>query len=159
MLTTRGLGGSQQLLCTFGHGTYDVVIIPPEEDEDNVGGGRKQFQVSPRRIYLKKRVGEPTFGLEDIAQPAIVLEIEGQDYELVEGKPPTAKQAIAELPIKEFEEKIERAMVELGISKSKAAKALQKRAAKELRGIKRLQKELSDDDDEAFWVLLQLSDM
>lgn len=159
MLATRGMGGPRQLLATAGHGRYSVVIVePPDELEPGVGGGRKQFQVSPKKIWLRKTKPEARVKYEDIFPEEFVLEIEGEDYELVEGKPPTAAQAIATLPIKELEEKIERAQKALGVSKSVAKKALQKRAAKELRGLKQLQSELAADDED-FFILLMLADM
>ncbi len=159
MLCTRGMGGPQQLLCTAGHGSYSVVIIEPEpETPDNIGGTKKQFQVMHKRIWLRKKKEPAKLQIEDVFPEEFILEIEGEEYGLIEGKPPTVKEAIAEFPIKEFEEKIERAMKELGVAKSKARKAMEKRVAKEIRALKDLQKELAADDED-FFVLLMLSEL
>jgi len=87
MLATRGLG-PVNLLCTAGLGPYKAyIVVPPDEDKPGLGGTKKQFEVMPRRIFIRSKVGEPTLRLADI-KPEEVEEILSKATEIVvEGEP------------------------------------------------------------------------
>lgn len=166
---TRGLGGPVHQLNTAGLGVWAVYVIPEEEYDTGAGGAKKQFreyQVVPRRIWLRKKVGEPTIRLADIrperADEALkgVTEvvIEGEPYLVAVGPEPTPKQALEMLPPHELEAKIEAVKAELGVVRAEAIKALKVRAKKEIKAAKEYKATLVRDDEE-FILLLILSEV
>jgi len=163
MLTTRGLGPSSAL-CTFGLGPY-VVIAVEVEDVAGVGGGKAQFEVAAHKIWIRKKKGPPTFRAKDVFVPVerapvpdkVLLRIEGEEYAILEGKPPTAFQALKLLPKAELEKRIDMARKELAVGRKAARKALVTRAIKEIRAAERLRRELFADDEE-FLLLVMMAD-
>ena len=120
-------------------------------------GGR----VVARRIYIRR---PPSIRAKDVfpetepkpevePKQEIKVEVEGVTYELKIGRPPSAKEAVKELPAERLEEKIQVAMKELMVTRKEARKALIRRAAIELREDKRLKEGLVLDDEE-FYLLL-----
>jgi hypothetical protein len=160
MLATRGLGPSC-LLATAGLGPYQAfIVIPPDEEEPDTGGGR--FQVAPRRIYIRSKVGEPTLRLadikpdevEEILGKATEVVVEGEPYLVAAGRVPAGKKALEELPPTVLAEKIKAVREELGVTKKQAVKALEQRATKELRAAREFKLSLVREDDELALIII-----
>ena len=161
-LPTAGLGPSNNLV-TRGLGPYGVYLIPVEPGDDTGGAGSKaQFHVAPRRIWLRKKVGEPTLRLADI-QPQQIEEaldsvtemvIDGEPYLVTGGPEPTPKEALAMLAKPELEAKLARVKYELGVTKREARKRLEERAAKEIEAAKEFKMELVRDEEEFILIIL-----
>lgn len=114
------------------------------------GGMQKHFEVLPRRIYLKKEAGEPLLRWKDIIAPKEEVEIiseEGEAYLIIEGPPPTPKQALKLLPKHELKEKIEEVKVELKVLKGEAIKILEGIVEKELKKAEVVKLKLIEDDE------------
>ena len=114
------------------------------------GGMQKHFEVLPRRIYLKKEKGEPVLRWKDIIAPKEEIEIiseEGEAYLVVEGEPPTPKQALKLLPKHELDKKIEEVTVELKVLKGEAIKILESVVEKELKKAEMIKLKLIGDDE------------
>jgi len=159
-LATRGLGSSNNI-CTHGLGTYTAFIIFPPAPDDELGRGSK-FEVMPRRIFIRSKVGEPTLRLADI-RPEEVEEIlikatevvvEGEPYLVQGGRMPTGEAALKMLPSTELAAKIKAVREELGVTEKQAIKALKKRAVKELRAAKEFKLSLVREDDELALIII-----
>ncbi|GMQ92504.1 MAG: hypothetical protein BMS9Abin11_1836 [Gammaproteobacteria bacterium] len=147
-ITRLGLNG----FCVRRSGDFTgktIVVVSPVA---GVGG-----RVVARRIYIRR---PPSIRAKDVFpeiehKPEIKreVEVEGVTYELKVGRPPSAKEAIKELPAERLEEKIKIVMKELAVTRKEARKALIRRAAIELREDKRLKEGLVLDDEE-FYLLL-----
>ena len=160
MLATRGLG-PVNLLATAGLGPYSAfIVVPPDEDKPGTGGSK--FQVAPRRIYIRSKVGEPTLKLtdikpeevEEILEQATEVVVEGEPYLVKAGRIPSGKKALEELPPTVLAEKIAAVREELGVTEKQAVKALQKRATKELRAAREFKLSLVREDDELALIII-----
>ena len=164
MLVTQGLGPSSGMV-TQGLGPFVAVIIEipgPEPSHGGYTGKRKkrkqEYTVVARSFFIKDR-SPPSIRESDLyVEKETKFEIDGDVYEVKEGKWPTVKEAIGALPEEKFERIIEAARKELGVTRKQAEKAIAKRAAKEVRAYKAFQEELVDDDEE-FWILLLMSEV
>jgi len=161
MLSTRGLGPSNNL-CTFGLGPYGVYLVPAEEEFSAGGYIRKKYEVSPRKIFIKQDVGEPSLRLKDIAPKVIkqVMEkvteitVEGETYFVTGGPEPTPAAALKMLPPTELAAKLKAVQEELGVTKVEARKALKIRAAKEIQAAKIFKMQLVKEDEELALIII-----
>jgi len=157
-LATFGMGSSNTLV-TRGLGIYSAILI---QGGGGTGGSKPQFYVAPRRIWLRKKVGEPTLRLADIRPEAIdealdqvtEMVIEGEPYLVTGGVEPTPKEAVAMLGKPELDLKLKLVQHELGVTKAKARKALEFRAAKEIQAVREFKMELVKDDEEFILIII-----
>jgi len=153
-LCTRGLGSSNNI-CLFGLGSYGAYVITDGGRDTGSGGSVPQYQIAPRKIFLKIDDQEPSLRLSDITpeqiretlSEATEVTLDGETYE-VSGLPmPTPKQALEMLPPDDLIKKIEAVKRELGVSEKKAVVALKLRAKKELSAAKLIKEKLVEHDE------------
>lgn len=157
-ILTRGIGPSN-LILTNGLGPYLVSLIPAGAE---TGGSKPQFYVAPRRIWIRRKAGEPTLRLADI-EPKVIEEalnevtemvVDGEPYLITGGPESTPKEALAMLAEPELEAKLQRVQHELGITKHEAIKALERRAAKEIEATREFKMKLIKDDEEFILIII-----
>lgn len=131
-------------------------------EQGETGGSKPQFEVSPRRIYIRKKVPEPTLRLKDIRpekieealEGAVEMVIEGVPYMVVSGPEPTPKMAMERLPPVELEKKIKEVRVELGVTKRAAIEKLEEISAEEIRIAREIKMVLFRDDEEVALIII-----
>jgi len=128
-------------------------------DEGERGGTTKQFEVLPRRVYLKKKPGEPMLRWEDIlGEEKTLTDIritdKGKTYKAVDIGAPTVEQAIQLMPTPRLEEKLLEVELKYEVTKKEARQILEQLVEVELIEAEELREELVINDDLALILIM-----
>jgi hypothetical protein len=123
---------------------------------------QKQFEVIPRKIFIKSKPGEPSLRLKDIKPEAIkeVMEksteitVDGEKYSVTGGPAPTPAAALKMLLPYELEAKLAAVQKEVGVARGEARKILKARADKEMKAAEAFKMELVREDEELALIII-----
>jgi hypothetical protein len=136
--------------------------VPGEIEIPEIPGVGGRIHVAPRRIYIRKQIGEPLLRARELIPEEVIelpevteVTIEGKPYLVIAGPEPTPHEAVMALPKHELREKIAAVRGALRVTQKQAVKYLEAVAQKEIKEGREMKAAFfANDEDLALIIIL-----